>query len=92
MKTKLIPAMIAAAAAFGLSACDVDKTAQGNVDMPKYEVTKKKDGDVTLPQYDVKTPDVALNKEEKRVEVPTVRTEERTVTVPDIDVKPAEKK
>jgi len=91
LKTSLSIA-IASTFAFGLAACDVKKTQEGKVDVPKYEVTKKKEGDVTLPQYDVKTPDVAVNKEEKTVEVPTVKKEERTVEVPKVEVTPAKDK
>ena len=80
------------AAAFGLVACDVEKKQEGNLDLPKYEVEKKQAGNVKLPEYDVKTPDVAVNKEQRTVEVPTVKKEERTVTVPDVDVKPAQEK
>ena len=56
----------------GLSACDVKKTQEGNVTMPKYEVEKKQSGDVTLPKYDVKTPDVNVTTEKKVIEVPKV--------------------
>jgi len=80
------------AVAFGLAACDVEKKQEGNLDLPKYEVEKKQAGNVKMPEYDVKTPDVAVNKEERKVEVPTIKKEERTVTVPDVDVKPAHDK
>ena len=70
-KTSLIAAA-AAAAAFGLTACDVQKTAEGNVQAPKYEVTKKAEGDVKLPKYDVKGPDVNVTTEKKTIEVPKV--------------------
>jgi uncharacterized lipoprotein len=74
---------------FGLAACDVQKTQEGNVTVPKYEVEKTQQGNVTLPQYDVKTPDVAINKEERTIEVPTIKKEEKTITVPNVDVTPA---
>jgi uncharacterized lipoprotein len=73
----------------GVAACDVDKTKEGDVTLPKYDVKKTQDGNVTAPQYEVTPPDVTVTKEQKTVEVPTVRTEERQVTVPDVDVKPA---
>ena len=92
MLKKTISLTIVSAFAFGLAACDVDKKAEGKVDLPKYEVEKKAEGNVKLPEYDVKTPDVAVNKEQRTVEVPTVKKEERTVTVPDVDVKPAQEK
>lgn len=78
--------------AFGLVACDVEKTQEGNVNLPRYEVEKTQEGSAKLPEYDVKTPDVAVNTEEKKVEVPTIKKEERTVTVPDVDVTPAKEK
>ena len=56
----------------GLTACDVKKTEEGNVTLPKYEVEKKQSGDVTLPKYDVKTPDVNVTTEKKVIEVPKV--------------------
>lgn len=77
---------------FALAACDVEKTSEGNVSVPKYEVEKKQAGDVTAPKYDVKTPDVAVNTKEKEVEVPTVKTEEKTVEVPNVEVKPAKER
>ncbi len=55
-----------------LAACDVKKTQEGNVTMPKYEVEKTQQGDVTLPKYDVKTPDVNVTTEPKVIEVPKV--------------------
>lgn len=79
-------------AVFGLAACDVDKTKEGNVTLPKYEVEQKQAGNVTAPEYDVKTPDVAVTKEEKTVSVPTIRTEEKKVEVPNVDVTPADEK
>ncbi|HZW20142.1 hypothetical protein [Noviherbaspirillum sp.] len=89
---KTLSIALMSAAAFGLAACDVEKKQSGNVDLPKYEVEKKQAGDVKLPEYDVKTPDVAVNKEQRTVDVPTIKKEERTVTVPDVDVKPAQEK
>jgi uncharacterized lipoprotein len=88
MKKTLSVALISMAA-LGLAACDVDKTQEGSVSLPKYEIDKIQEGNVTLPQYDVKTPDVAVNKEERTIEVPTVRTEEKKVEVPTVDVTPA---
>jgi uncharacterized lipoprotein len=85
MRTILVPAVIAAA--LGLAACDVQKTQEGNVSLPKYDVQKTQEGNVNLPKYDVKGPDVQVSKEEKTVTVPTVKTEEKTITVPDVDIK-----
>lgn len=77
---------IVALGALGLSACDVKKTQEGNVTVPKYEVEKKASGDVTLPKYDVTTPDVKVGTTEKTVTVPTVKTEEKTIEVPTVDI------
>ena len=92
MLKKSITFVAISAVAFGLAACDVEKKQEGNLDLPKYEVEKKQSGDVKLPEYDVKTPEVAVNKEQRTVEVPTIKKEERTITVPDVDVKPAQEK
>lgn len=92
-KMSIATLSLACAAAFGLSACDVRKTQEGNVTLPKYEVEKKQAGDVTLPKYDVKTPDVQVGTAEKKVEVPTgIKTEEKTVEVPTVKVVPADQK
>ena len=76
-------------ALFAIAGCDVDKTQEGNVTVPKYDVEKTQEGNVTAPRYEVTPPEVTVNKEQRTVEVPTVKTEERQVTVPDVDVKPA---
>ena len=78
--------------AVGLSACDVEKTKEGNVTVPKYELEQKQAGNVTAPEYNVKTPDVTVSKEEKTVEVPTIEKEEKKVEVPNVDVTPAREK
>ena len=93
IKTTAITAA-AIAAAFGLSACDVQKTQEGSVQAPKYEVTKKQEGDVTLPKYDVKGPDVNVTTTEKQVKVPDVdvKTENKTITVPKVYVTTAKEK
>lgn len=92
MRTTAIALMIASLGAAGLYGCDVKKTQEGNVTLPKYEVDKKQSGDVTLPKYDVKTPDVDVSKTEKNVTVPKVTTEEKTIEVPKVTVTPAEEK
>ncbi|MDB5891489.1 MAG: hypothetical protein JWP47_2320 [Polaromonas sp.] len=76
-------------ATLGLSACDVKKTQEGNVTVPKVEVQKTQEGDVTLPKYDVTAPSVSVSTTEKTVTVPTVKTEEKTVEVPKVTVTPA---
>ena len=90
-KTTLTAAFIATAA-LGLTACDVQKTQEGKVDAPKYEVTKKQDGDVQLPKYDVTGPDVKVGSKEETVKVPTVKTEEKKIEVPTVDVKTGKEK
>ena len=84
---KSIAIVSALGVALALAACDVKKTAEGNVTLPKYEKTQS--GDVTLPKYDVKTPEVKVTKEEKTVTVPTITTEEKKVVVPSVSVTPA---
>ncbi len=92
MLKKSIAIAAATFSILGLSACDVEKTQEGNVTLPEVEVEQKQAGDVTAPKYDVKTPDVAVTKEEKTVEVPTVGTEEKKVEVPKVEVTPADEK
>lgn len=80
--------LAASAAAFALVGCDVEKTQEGNVTAPKYEVTKKQDGDVTLPKYDVDAPKVDVTTTQKQVTVPDVdvNTRKETITVPKVDI------
>lgn len=92
MNTRKIAFVASALFVVGLTACDVDKTKEGNVSLPKYEVEKTQEGSVKLPEYDVKTPEVTVKKEEKTVEVPTIKKEERTVQVPNVDITPAKEK
>lgn len=73
----------------GLSACDVDKTQEGKVTVPKYEVEKTQEGSVTPPKYEVTPPDVNVTKQERTLEVPKIETEKKTVEVPKIDIEPA---
>jgi hypothetical protein len=77
MMKKTCPMLLAALCGLTLTACDVDKTQEGNVTAPEYQVSKSKEGDVTPPKYEVTPPDVDVSKEK------------RTVEVPDVDVKPA---
>lgn len=91
-KQPLIIAGLFSLATLGLVGCDVEKTAEGNVDAPKYEVTKKQDGDVTLPKYDVTTPDVKVGTKEAEVTVPKITTEKETLNVPTVGIKTAEEK
>ena len=82
-----LTAAAAVAGSFGLAACDVKKTQEGNVQVPKYEVNQTQKGDVTVPKYDVTAPSVDVKKKEVEVTVPKVTTEKETVTVPSVDVK-----
>jgi uncharacterized lipoprotein len=77
----------------GLAGCDVKKTQEGSVTVPKYEVEKTQQGNVTLPKYEVTPPDVKVGSTEKTVTVPKVTTEEKKVEVPTVTVTPpADKK
>ena len=86
---RLITIAVVSLGVAGLAACDVKKTQEGNVTMPKYEVEKTQEGNVTLPKYDVKTPEVNVTTEQKTVTVPTVKTEEKVIEVPKVEVTPA---
>lgn len=57
---------VAMTSMFALSACDVQKTQEG--EMPKVEV-KAEGGQ--LPAYDVETPEVEMGTETRTIEVPT---------------------
>jgi len=91
LKTTLMTTAIVAAA-LSLSACDVKKTQEGNVTVPKYEVEKTKQGDVTLPKYDVTAPTVSVGTASQTVTVPTISTEQRKVEVPTVSITPAKDK
>lgn len=91
LKTTLLTTA-ALVATLGLSACDVNKTQEGNVTTPKYEVEKTRSGDVTLPKYDVTPPTVSVGTTSQTVTVPTVSTEQRKVEVPTVSVTPAKDK
>jgi hypothetical protein len=67
----------AAAAAlllFGFAACSVEQEEEGN--LPEYEVEQTEEGN--MPEYDVDAADVEVG------------TEEKTITVPDVDVEPSD--
>jgi predicted RecA/RadA family phage recombinase len=74
-------------AATALTGCDVKKTQEGDVTLPKYELEKTQSGDVTLPKYDVTAPDVTISEKQTEVTVPKVTTEKETVTVPTVEIK-----
>jgi len=96
MSKTILTAALVSAAALGLSACDVQKTQEGNVNLPKYEVSKTQEGNVQVPKYDVQGPDVKVGSTEKQVTVPNVdvdvNKEKKSITVPKVDVTtPSEK-
>lgn len=78
--------------ALGLTACDVKKTQEGNVTVPKYEVEKTQEGSVTLPKYDVTAPSVDVTTTEKTITVPTIKAEEKTIELPKVDVTTGQEK
>ena len=88
----ILIAGLAAAASMALTGCDVKKTQEGNVDVPKYEVQKTQEGSVTPPKYDVTGPDVKVGSTTTEVTVPKVTTEKETITVPSVDVKTGQEK
>ena len=73
----------------GLTGCDVKKTQEGSVTVPKYEVEKTQSGQVTVPKYEVTPPDVKVGSAEKTVTVPKVTTEEKKIEVPTVQITPA---
>ena len=83
---------VAMVSAVLVTGCEVEKTSEGDVTLPKYEVNKVQEGNVTVPEYEVKTPDITVEEKKVEVAVPKVTTERETITVPDIDVKPASEK
>jgi Tfp pilus assembly protein PilV len=91
LKTTIATAVIAAGV-LGLSGCDVKKTQEGHVQLPKYDVQKERSADVKMPKYDVTTPDVQVGSKETQVTVPKVETQKKTVEVPTVDVKTAKEK
>ncbi len=88
--TTTLLAGLAITASFVVVGCDVEKTKEGNVTLPKFEQTQK--GDVTLPKYDVTAPSVVVGTTEKKVEVPVVTTETKTIDVPVVGIQTADEK
>jgi len=91
-----VTAALVSAAALGLAACDVQKTQEGNVNLPKYDVQKTQEGSAQLPKYDVQGPDVKVGSTQKQVTVPNVdvdvNKEKKSVTLPNVDVTTAKEK
>ncbi len=92
LKTTLVAAIVAAGVSLGLAGCDVKKTQEGSVTLPKYDVKKEQSGEITPPKYEVTPPDVKVGSAEKTVTVPKVTTEEKKIEVPTVQVTPADKK
>lgn len=90
--SRIAAAGFAASAVLGLAACDIEKTQEGSVDLPRYEVEKKAEGNVTPPKYDVTAPSVDVGSKPAEVTVPKVTTEKETVQVPTVDVKTGQEK
>lgn len=67
--TKLPVVAALGALAFGLAACDVDQTEEG--ELPEVNVEGG-----NLPEFDVDTADVDVRTEERTVEVPVIDVEE----------------
>lgn len=62
--------------------CDIDVNDPGQ--LPDIEIRNGR-----VPDVEVRGPDVKVHEQKKQVQVPTdidVRTEKRTITVPDVDV------
>jgi predicted small lipoprotein YifL len=91
-RTTLVATLVAAGLTFGLAGCDVKKTQEGSVTLPKYDVKKEQSGQVTMPKYDVTPPDVKVGSAERTVTVPKLTTQEKKVDVPTVSVTPANRK
>lgn len=67
------------ATVFSLASCNVKQTQEAKA--PEVQV---KEGQ--LPKYDVDTAKVTVDSQKKEVTVPKVTTEQKTITVPDVNV------
>lgn len=73
-----------------LAGCQVKKTQEGKIELPKFQVQKTQDGQVQLPKFAIEPPRIQIQKTPQTVTVPTVKQEKRTVDIPTgIQVKPA---
>lgn len=74
MKFTMMLAMLATAATLSLTGCRVEKTKEGDVTVPKYDVDVKKtqEGNVEVPKFDVDTADVDVGTSKVEMKVPTV--------------------
>jgi hypothetical protein len=91
MKAQLVGRSILFWLAFSLLAgCQVKKTQEGKIELPKFQVQKTQDGQVQLPKFAIEPPKIQIQKTPQTVTVPTVKQEKRTVDIPTgIQVKPA---
>ena len=71
--------IFAAAVALTLTSCDVKQTQEAKA--PSVDVSPGQ-----MPKYDVDTAKVSVDAKKQEVTVPKVTTEEKTITVPDVDV------
>jgi hypothetical protein len=68
-----------------LAACRIEQEREG--ELPDVDIEGGQ-----LPRYDVEPLDVEIDTETTRVRVPTgIETEEREVTIPDVDVNPPDR-
>lgn len=80
-----IAALVAVVAAGTMYFVEVDQTQEA--ELPNVDVTIEGG---QAPDYDITTGSVDVESKEKEVLVPKIILEEETVTVPDVEVKPAE--
>lgn len=69
----------AVAAALSLTSCDVKQTQEAKA--PTVDVSPGQ-----LPKYDVDAAKVTVDSQKKEVTVPKVTTEQKTISVPDVNV------
>ena len=69
--------------------CDIEQTAPGRAPDVDVQADPGK-----VPEYDVDAPEVDVNTEKRKVEVPDVdvdvNKEQREITVPNVDITPAD--
>ena len=77
--TRLASICTAAGAALSLVSCDVKQTQEAKA--PSVDVSPGQ-----MPKYDVDAAKVTVDSEKKEVTVPKVTTEQKTISVPDVNV------
>ncbi|NND96115.1 MAG: hypothetical protein HKN47_02160 [Pirellulaceae bacterium] len=87
MLKKLMYLTCAGGLFLGTVGCDVDQVEEGR--LPNVDVDVSGDPG-NLPEYDVEGPDVDVQMEDKKINVPDVDvdvdTEEANIKVPDVDI------